>query len=445
MSLMLDRRPTEDPQEVGSFLYEAPSNRRITALLVALGVVMVVLAGALVIASQPPPPDDRLLVVDDQGMLSLLDPSTGEVKFSVADAVSAPDRSRLYRSRTDGEQTWLDELDPKSGTRMASQSLPGELVVRVISPQGGAVALMPPPAGGRGIYQPEARARTTLVVARNDGTPPRVFRLNGNFEPETFSLDESTLFLIEFRPATAPDHYYVRRLELATGRVGDVYSPEVELSQEMRGRARAQAIAPDGSFLYTLYTSDTGDPIHAHDDEAHWAFVHALSLTEDWSFCIFLPVPFGTEESEVGLGISPDGGTLYAVDSGSDLVARMDTREFEVAAIATVEQLRGENERTPVAVGPDGTLYAGSKAVILAIDPETLSPVAAWGTRAEVRDLDVSADGRHLRIALSQVVTILDLTSGSELATLTAPGRGNIDFLGPPTGHLDEYPVQCAC
>jgi hypothetical protein len=47
--------------------------------------------------------------------------------------------------------------------------------------------------------------------------------------------------------------------------------------------------------------------------------------------------------------------------------------------------------------------------------------------------------------ALSQVVTILDLTSGSELATLIAPGRGKIDFLGPPTGHLDEYPVQCAC
>ncbi|MGH8936312.1 MAG: hypothetical protein ACRDXD_08640 [Acidimicrobiia bacterium] len=42
----------------------------------------------------------------------------------------------------------------------------------------------------------------------------------------------------------------------------------------------------------------------------------------------------------------------------------------------------------------------------LAIDPETLIPVAAWGNRA---------------------------------------GRGNIDFLGPPTGHLEEYPVGCAC
>ncbi len=59
-----------------------------------------------------------------------------------------------------------------------------------------------------------------------------------------------------------------------------------------------------------------------------------------------------------------------------------------------------------MAVGPDGTLYAGSKGVTLAIDPETLIPVAAWGNRA---------------------------------------GRGNIDFLGPPTGHLEEYPVGCAC
>ena len=45
-----------------------------------------------------PAGDDRVLVVDEDGAVSLVDTATGETAYTVADAVVAPDRSRLFRT-----------------------------------------------------------------------------------------------------------------------------------------------------------------------------------------------------------------------------------------------------------------------------------------------------------------------------------------------------------
>lgn len=130
------------------------------------------------------------------------------------------------------------------------------LEVRAVAPGGAAAVLMPGSAGSAGLYAPEPRERTELTVVWRDNRPPLTLTLEGNFEPETFTSDGEVLYLLEFLPATDPDHYLVRQLDLSSGRVTDVYTPEVDLNPEMRGHARAQVIHPDGDFLYTVYTLD---------------------------------------------------------------------------------------------------------------------------------------------------------------------------------------------
>jgi len=247
----------------------------------------------------------------------------------VSDAVPAPDRSRVYRTEVTEEATILEELDPASGDVVGSTSLAGTLEIRAVSPYGGAVALMAPQTRSADLYVPEPREYTSINVVWDDDREARNYTLKGNFEPETFSTDEGTLFLIEFFPPETPDRYYVRQLALDSGEVAPVAATEVELNPEMRGHARAQVMAPDGRYLYSLYTMGAGEePVHIADaggDSARWAFVHALNLKDKWSYCIFLPLPFGTgPESSISMAISGDGKDLYVVDSINDHIAEID-------------------------------------------------------------------------------------------------------------------------
>src|SRR5207244_13219195 len=114
------------------------------------------------------------------------------------------------------------------------------------------------------------RAATDLVIARADGSPPRQYSLPGNLSPEAFSSDTDALFVIQYSPPMAPDRYRVRRLDLATGTIGDVASPDADLQADMRGTAQVQSFSPDGNRLYTLYTRIEGS--------RRRAFVHVLSL-----------------------------------------------------------------------------------------------------------------------------------------------------------------------
>jgi len=393
--------------------------------------------------------DDRLLVVDEDGAISLLDPESGDALFAVPGATATPDRSALLTTSSAGDHTVLESRDPATGAVTGSTTLDGAaLTVRTVSPQGLAVALMPG-ARGAGIYEPVPRDTTSLTVSYLDDRAPRTYDLPGNIEPEMFSYDEAGLFVLEFVPPTAPDSYYVRRLDLATGTMTDTGAPQVGLNPKMRGRARASVLHPEGDQLFTLYTlPQTGDPVFDPEagDTPLYAFIHVINLKEDWSYCIFLPEPIGTvDEASVGMGISPDGDEVIVADPSSSTLARVDTEDLSVIETVPVEQLRGQRAKAAVAVAGDGTVYVGSGTMVLELARPELQTARVWWQEATVSGVSVSASGDQLRVGGGGAITLLDRSSGEETAVLQAPGRGTVTLLGPPRGSVTEFPLECAC
>jgi hypothetical protein len=332
-----------------------------------------------------------------------------------------------------------------------------------VSPEGGAVALMPGPRGG-GIYEPEGRERTSITVSFLDERAPLAFDLDGNFEPEMFAYDETGLFVLEFVPPTDPTSYFVRRLDLATGELSDTGAPQVGLNPRMRGRARASVLHPEGDQLFTLYTLPEGvepfepldpdqshGPGHAeHEAEGLHAFIHVINLREDWSYCIFLPVPIGTvEEATVGMGISPDGREVVVADPSTSTVVTVDTAELTVTGSFTVPQLTTDGSPSPaqarVAIAGDGTVYIGSAQEVLELGRPELTVTRVWWQDAPIEALSISGSGEQLRIGAGGRITLLDRPSGLEVGVLRPPGPGVVALLGPPQGSVTQFPLECAC
>ncbi len=424
-------------------------HRRARRRWVAALVVLVIAASTVIWAvARAEAADDRMLVVDEDGAVSLLDPETGESLFEVRGATPTPDRSALLTTESTGGSTVLQSRDPVTGEVTGSTRLDGDLTIRTVSPQGGAVALMPGPKGD-GLYEAGSRARTSLTVSYLDDRPARTYDLPGNIEPEMFSYGEGGLFVLQFEPPLDPTSYFVRRLDLASGELADTESPQVELNPRMRGQARAQILHPDGTFLYTLYTvPNDGQPVYdaeADDDSPRYAFIHVINLEEEWSFCIFLPTPIGTvDEAAVGLGLTPDGDELIVADAGAATIARVDTAELEVTATASFPDLRGQTRATVTATD-DGVLYLSGGTSLFEVDLATFQPTAAWNLQGVISGLSLSATKDEVRVANGRVITLIDRASRLETGVLEAPGRGSVHLLGPPRGTATEFPLECAC
>ena len=417
------------------------------------GVAVFVVAAALLLTStvwvamrSGAEEQSGVLVRNGDGSISLLDAETGTTVFNLDDAFPTPNLSSLLTTRPWGQNTVLQSRDARTGEVTGSTELDGQLHVRSISPSGGAVVLMPGRRGA-GLYEPQPRTSTEITVAYLDDRPARQFTLDGNLEPEMLSLDESTLFVLDFVPPTAPTNYYVRKVDLATGAVTDTDSIQVDLTSKMAGRARAQVMHPDGTFLYTVYTLPWDRPIHdiaVSEDAERFAFVHVISLEDKWSHCVFLPIPFGTtDEATLGMAVSPDGTRVLVADPAIGRIAELDTGSLTVSAVHPVPQLRDTGARAVVAIATDGTVFASSGNVVLELSPDDFQVVSAWGGPGVVTGLSVSDS--VLRVASGGVVTLLDRASGTETGVIRGSGRGTVDLLGPPQGNVVEFPLECAC
>jgi hypothetical protein len=455
MTQLLDRPDIVVGEEVSE--EPMPGAWRWLAPVIAVGGLVV--AFLLFDVFETDPQDDAILITDGSGTVSLVDPAFDEPVFSIDNAVAAPDAETIYRTKPEGGDTQVDELDASNGAILGSQVVAGQQAIKVVAPNGDAVALMPPDDGSARLYAPIPRETTTITVAWNDETPARTYELDGNFEPETFSLDADTLFLVEFRPPSDPDRYYVRQLDLISGEIRTGYSPEVIIEPAMRGKARAQVMDPEGEFLYTLYSVDPSDaPILDAQSAEHRSFVHVLDLREERSICIFLGDFGGGAEDLIGMGISPDGDTLYVVDASRAEIAVVDTREHRVTEVSAVQKLVTDPEsatRPAVAVGDDGRVFV-SKAGYVVIELEhgesgfeavDAIGIISGGPNERINGIDLSADGTQLRFAVNNGVVIYDLVKDSEVARITAPGGADavVGFVGAPPGTVGKYDLLCAC
>ena len=192
---------------------------------------------------------------------------------------------------------------------------------------------------------PEGRRSTPLDLEASDTGATQHLDLHGNFEPDAFSTDGRSLFLIQYLPAAAPDHYRVMELDLASHRIAHVASPDKVPPSSMQGTRLQQVWAPDRSVLYTLYTNQvsSGAPL---------TFVHVLNLEDKWAHCIDLPAAFGASRPNAKAMVgSPNGTHLYVTDADAQQIATIDTRRFKVdtTTAAVAAPSRSDRPRLRVA------------------------------------------------------------------------------------------------
>jgi hypothetical protein len=380
--------------------------------------------------------DDLLFLRTPRGLaLVKAQPDAAAVHFS--DAVPSMDWSSVVQAVPDGETTRIEAFDTTSGEELWSRPVPEGLEVKAVAEDGRAAVLGEPRRGGT---YPVGRSTTRFVIVPSGGEA-RTITLDGNFEPEAFSTDGGSLFVIEYIPPRAPTAYRVRRLDLRTGEVGGVYTVDEELQTAMQGTARIQTASPDGRRLYTLYS------LEGADGDLH-SFVHVLSLDEQWAHCVDLPSDFRTvKERAVAMSVSPDGRDLYVADALTGEVAEIDTQALRVTR--TAELTLGPWGRDPAhaAGGPNGMLYVGSGTGLHAIDATTFAAGRSWDFEQPIMGLQAGSDGERLYVGLPDRIAVIDTASGRGLETLRPERVDQISQLGTSTRTLDRdrRTSKCAC
>jgi hypothetical protein len=406
-----------------------------------------------------PPPEavgpslDTLFLGTDRGPVTV-SLATGAVVVDDPAAVPAPDGSRLYTEAVRDGSTAIATLDAATGDVVATASVPGELDVRIASGSGERLALMEPLPPGIDAWTPVPRATTSIVVADPTGeVEPRTYDLRGNFEPEAFSLDDARMFLIEYLPAEAPQAYRVRSLDLATGRVTSVAGRFKTPAQRMPGIRLRQVFAPNGTQLYTLYSSrspgyapgyETSGSYGYGAGEDTWSegdivtFVHVLNLRNGWAYCVGMPKALWDQPASAqAMATGPDGRSLFVVDSVRGIVAEMDTESLQVLRTNRIDFGDGVGERTSALVSADGsTLFVGTTgdegAAVTAIDATTLMERDRWAMPVSVSGLGLSADGLSLYVGSGNRLLVVDPADGRELTSVAFEGLGSILRIGTP-------------
>lgn len=404
------------------------------------------------ISAVPPAP---LAFARSTDRLTTIDTERAEVAVSVQGGVSSPDGSRLFRTAPSatGDGQRLSVIEPRTGDEIWSRPIRRGFDLRVASYDGSIVALLPP-ASGPAYGYPEGRTSTPVLIVPTAGGPARLHRLEGTFEPEAFSRDGQDLFLIEYVPAAAPTGYLVRRLDLSSGRVAPVDSPDIGPRDVMGGTATAQVMSPDGARLYTLYSVPAGavDGLHGTDPTHGRAFVHVLDLDEKWAHCLLLPDPFGVEFTAQGpLALSPDGTDLFVLDPDRD-GGRGNLIQVDTTTLAPGDAHLGAAPPWPAAaaVGDDGALYvsgtsASGSGRMEVIDTATMATVDSWGLRLAPSSVDVTADGLLL-VQPDRDRLLLVAPDGSRRRAIEVPGSPLL-FVGPGSVSLPgpREVLECAC
>lgn len=403
-------------------------------------VLVVVVLAAVACGEAPDQPsaaEDLLYLEGAEGIAVLAAGAQPEAKPAATAGVPSTDWTSVVTADAYRLATHVEARDARTGKPQWERSIDGpKLDLRVVSREAEMVALLP----RKGHYL-QGRTRTTLVVTGRD-TEPRTIELDGNYEPEAFSNDGGSLFVLEYLPPQAPNSYRVRRLDLATEQVLGVYSVDAELQERMRGTARIQSMSPDGTYLYTLYTTGGGR------FGPRRAFVHVLNLDELWAHCIDLPPEFGKlREAQIALTVTPDSGRLYVNDVGSGAMAEVDTKSLEILKTSEQPVLTSGYQPLGVHDGHD-TLYLARGPFLSAIDTRTLEQRDEWTMPGRIKGVQVSTDAKKVYVALGTEVVTLDAATLDELERADPPGVGRIQRMGRGMRSIQAPPLDklsCAC
>jgi hypothetical protein len=397
-------------------------------------------AGRSVATETESPAASHLLFFSSDRGVTVFDAAAGRATVSVDGGLLAPDRSTIFSSTTDAHSTVVRAFDPASGSARTAATTSGVSQLRVANHNGTVVALGPPrtePAVG----YPSGRTTTDLTIAPTDGSPARTVAVAGNVEPEAFSADDSTLFVLQYVPPEAPVGYQVRGVDLSTGAVHNIRTDDSDLDKPMAGRARTSVLAPDGTRLYTLYVV-AGDS----SGNAGYAFVHVLDLVSKTAFCIDLPAPFGSDEPpSYAIAASPEGTHVYVADGLHGAIADLDTSTLTVGRIGHFNAVPG----SPVsaAVGADGQVFIGTGPVLSALRADSLDVDRRWSLNNPIAAVLTTPLDTNVYVATSDAVVTFDgIDIGAGPRTLTSgPGAPGLSVAKTTPSVDTRGPTQCAC
>ena len=287
-------------------------------------------------------------------------------------------------------------------------------VPRTVATSGSLVALTRP---GTDAIHPAARTSTTIVFAGGEGELIR-HELPGVVEPDAFTSDGTGLFVLEWLPAGAPDHYRVRRLDIGSGTVAPLFTrnkvpvPSGD-EEQMRGEGRAGVPSPDRKILYTLYTHQPGhqhtrDLISGRPNPNVHAFVHTLHLEQGWAYCVDLPLPFGmSDPTACTYTLSGDGIWLYVADLAAGRLAVINTEDLAVITVVAVPQQTG----TAYALGARDRVFLGAGTKVSVLD-RAGAVVASWSVPRPLRGLAASHNQDRVYLGAEGGISWRDLAGG---------------------------------
>ena len=340
---------------------------------------------------------------------------------------------------TDGRTTQITATSATTGGPVWSTQLKGPHHVRLVGHGGRVVVAAPGKKSVVNLYAPPSRTQTEFTVVRPKGS--KTYSLWGNFEPEALSFDGRSLFLIKYTPPLDPQSYQVRRMDLTSGEVVDVYTPDEELQQEMGGSARTQIASADGRRLYTLYTLQ-------HGDGTADTFIHVLSLDGLWAHCIHLPGEFTGAARSTALALSPSGSRLYVVDGLAGRAVAIDTRSLEVGTSSLAPQV---TEQQPVFAAADGpSVYVAANDQVHTLAGETLRMSDPYPVAGRITALHLSGPGvinLGVQDGGERRLDTVDVRTKRVVDTQPSPLREPITGFGTtsPPLPLPRQKLLCAC
>jgi hypothetical protein len=373
-------------------------------------------------AAAPTGVPDVLLASTGQGLTRI---DASGVRNLGAHAEATRDGRFVYAvtGDRDGGGSGLARLDSRSGALVRSTTLGGGWVPRVISDDGRACALSRFPATD----PPAARKSTSLLVVTESGE--RTYDLPGIVEPDAFTVDNLGLFVLEWLPASAPDHYRVRLLNLPSGQVEALWTRDKRpipqgAEEEMRGEGRQAVLSADRQMLYTLYTHQPGHQ-HTRDllagarGNVH-AFVHCLHLTLRFAYCLDLPHPFG-EGPPSAYALAADDRHIAVLDASSGSLAYASATDLTLEKVTSVPFPR-RAAPAGLALSPDGRVMAAATRYVTVLDKASPGVKARWTLPSDVRGLALTPDGERLYAGVANGVAWLDTKTGQVSGGTTVDG-----------------------
>jgi hypothetical protein len=381
-------------------------------------------------------PND-VVVMGMSGGIGAVDATSGRVLSLTRGAVPEPDWSHVYTTAPSGGNTRVERVMTDTGEVVSSMKVAGDLRIRAVAPSGKGVALMPA-RDADDAWTPHPRARTTIVVAEMDGaSQAERFGLHGNFEPEAFSPDGETLFMLQYRPPLAPTSYRVVGLYLESGRRWALIGPDKQPVENMTATRLVQVASPDGSYLYTLYTNQrpaylNGSTTVDSDEADERAFVHTVDLQNGFAVCIELPGEFGSvPQEDSAVTISSDGRWVYAIDAERGTIAVVNVHRFRVADVRHADLTPLGEGQIHARVSTDGaTLFIAGDAGVIALDTADLSASPRWmATPGPVTGIALSADGARLYVSWGDELQRLDAVTLESGESTHLEDAGSVEFV----------------